>query len=73
MFPIVRTHLSDMVVFQSLAHMKVPQRHCVPFSFCPEGPNGLGHMVRTFDTGRVTMTQMGSLLTVNISRIVVHS
>jgi hypothetical protein len=29
---------------QSLLHMNVPQRHWVFFSFCPDGPSGLGHM-----------------------------
>jgi hypothetical protein len=38
--PIV-LRLSQPGPFQSLAHMKAPQRHCVPVSFCPEGPIGL--------------------------------
>lgn len=30
--------------FQSLAHMKVGHRHCVPFSFSPLGPRGRGQI-----------------------------
>lgn len=30
--------------FQSLAQMKVGQRHCVPFSFSPLGPRGRGQI-----------------------------
>lgn len=30
--------------FQSLHQMNVPHRHCVPTSFCPVGPIGLGHI-----------------------------
>lgn len=37
--------------------MKVPQRHCVPLSFCPEGPNGLGQIVRILDADRMRIMQ----------------
>lgn len=32
------------VPFQSDCQMNVPQRHCVPFSFCPDGPRGREHI-----------------------------
>jgi hypothetical protein len=37
----LRTRARQSPAFQSLAQMNVPQRHCVPDSFCPEGPIGL--------------------------------
>lgn len=30
------------LLFQSLLQMNVPHRHCVFFSFAPDGPSGLG-------------------------------
>lgn len=34
----------DAEEFQSLAHINVGQRHCVPFSLLPLGPSGRGHI-----------------------------
>lgn len=37
-------HSRHQLPFQSLHHMNVPHRHCVPTSLCPVGPIGLGHI-----------------------------
>jgi len=51
--------LRSAVPFQSLLQMKVPHRHCVFFSFAPEGPSGLhlsAHRQRDRDLRNLPLT-----------------